>query len=212
MKILLACLGLLVLLGLTACTSPEIKNTDEALIDWPVYKEKLNQINQWTINGRISVQTEDDGGQADYVWQQHNQSEYNIRLQGPMGIGTTIVNANAFGVNLITSSGTELFDTDVDQLMLRLNGWPLPVSGLYYWLRGLPTPNSSYDISQWNDRGLPRVLFQDGWRIEFKKYKSHNSFLLPGKLFITRVTGEEVEVRLIIRQWSMDELALGAQG
>lgn len=122
-----------------------------------------------------------------------------------MGAGTTLINANAQGVSLRNSSGTELFDTDVDHLMLQLNGWPLPVSGLRYWLKGLPTPDSQHEVSEWNERGLPKVILQDGWRIEFRKYKLVKNILLPGKLFISRVSGDEVDVRLIIRAWTLGE-------
>jgi len=71
-------------------------------------------------------------------------------------------------------------------------------------VRGLPAPTSQYEISEWKETGLPGVMLQDGWRIEFKKYKTVGSHHLPGKLFINRLKGdEEVDVRLIIRQWTL---------
>jgi len=195
---------LTLLFWLTACTTPKIKEEALASVNWQQQQKKLAQLRHWTINGRISVQTELEGGQADYTWQQHNQTDYDIRLQAPMGAGTTLIRGREKGVNLKTSAGEELFDTNVDKLMLRLNGWPLPVSGLQYWVRGLPAPTSQHEVSQWNKKGLPRVILQDGWRIEFRKYKVVAGNLLPGKLFISRSGGdEEVDVRLIIRQWTL---------
>lgn len=201
MKKISTLFGLIVFINLTACSITEKKDVAPESVNWQQHKQALGQAQRWTIKGRISVQTEFQGGQADYTWQQHNQTDYNIRLQAPMGAGTTLLIGRADGVNLKSSSGEELFDTDVDKLMLRLNGWPLPVSGLHYWVRGLPAPDVQYEVSQWHKNGLPEVMLQNGWRIEFRKYKTVSGNVLPSKLFISRLGDEEVDVRLIIRQW-----------
>lgn len=190
-------------LWLSACSTIQEKDQTTEPASWQQQQKKLSQLQSWTISGRISVQTEIEGGQADYRWQQHNKTDYDIRLLAPMGAGTTLINGRLNGVSLKTSSGDELFDTDVDKLMLRLNGWPVPVSGLQYWVKGLPAPGSQFEISKWNKNGQPAVMLQDGWRIELRKYKKVGELNLPGKLFINRQNGEEVDVRLIIRQWQL---------
>ena len=205
MKIARALSGLIILTALSACTTVDVKDKLTASVNWQQQQKTLAKLQHWTINGRISVQTEYDGGQADYTWQQHNSTDYDIRLQAPMGAGTTIISGRVNGVNLKTSSGDELFDTDVDRLIQSINGWPLPVSGMHYWVKGLPAPTSLHEVTEWNENGLPQVILQDGWRIEFRKYKSIIGKVLPGKLFISRLGGEEVDVRLIIRQWSLGE-------
>ena len=191
------------LIWLGACSTTQQKDQTSETVNWQLQQKELAQLQSWAINGRISVQTEYEGGQADYRWQQYNNTDYDIRLQAPMGAGTTLITGRLNGVSLKTSSGDELFDTDVDKLMLKLNGWPLPVSGLQYWVKGLPAPKSSFEVSKWNENGLPAVMLQDGWRIELRKYKKVGENLLPGKLFINRQNGEDVDVRLIIRQWTL---------
>jgi len=200
---------LLLSLWLGACSTTQEKDQTAEPAGWKQQQKKLSQLQSWTISGRISVQTEYEGGQADYRWQQHNKTDYDIRLLAPMGAGTTLINGRSNGVSLKTSSGDELFDTDVDKLMLRLNGWPVPVSGLQYWVKGLPAPGSQFEISKWNESGQPAVMLQDGWLIELRKYKKLGELNLPGKLFINRQNGEEVDVRLIIRQWQLNSNALG---
>lgn len=205
MKFLRLLTGLQILLWLSACTSPAIKPDAAARLDWKQQQQVLNNIQQWTINGRIAVQTRDDGGQADFTWKLKNLTDYNIRLQAPLGAGTTWIESRAQGVSLKTSGGDEMYDSDVDALIQRLNGWQLPVSGLRYWVRGLPSPSSDYEVTEWNDNGLPAVVIQDGWRIEFRKHKDVSGLTLPKKLFINRIgLEEEVDVRLIIRQWVID--------
>jgi len=204
---------LLVNLWLFGCASTQPKEAANETIDWLQQQHALQQIKQWSIDGRIAVQTSSDGGQADYAWQQLSAVDYNIRLQAPLGAGTTWIKGNAQGVSLRTSSGDSLFDTNVDKLMLQMNGWPLPVRGLRYWVLGLPSNTTAYIVRKWHPNGLPAVMLQDGWRIEFRRYKKVSGVLMPHKLFIRRVNEkniggaednkEEVDVRLIIRQWSI---------
>jgi len=207
---------LLMSLWLFGCASSQVKEVASEKIDWQHQQQVLQKVKQWSINGRIAVQTNNDGGQADYSWQQLNTTDYKIHLQAPLGAGTTWINGDARGVSLRTSSGDALYDTDVDKLMLQMNGWPLPVSGLRYWVLGLPSGSSAYSVSEWAINGLPRVMLQDGWRIEFRRYKKVSGILVPHKLFIRRVglqnigdlenNGEDIDVRLIIRQWSIDHV------
>jgi len=191
---------------LTACGTAAIRERPQTENDWLQAQSSLNKIQHWAISGRISVQTEDDGGQADYTWKQNEMARYDIRLQAPLGAGTIWISGRPGRVSLKTSGGDELYDTDADKLLLRLNGWPLPVKGLRYWIRSLPSPDSEYQVTGWRENGSPAVMLQDGWRIEFKKYRWVAGQILPAKLFISR-QGEgdkEVEVRLIIRQWNIN--------
>ncbi len=204
MKYLRFTLLLPVLIWLVACTMPILKDEVIDKVDWTNQQRVNNRIQRWLINGRIAMQNEDDGVQLDYEWKQLNATDYNIRLQAPFGISTALVSGRAEGVSIKTSSGDSLFDTDVDRLMLRLNGWPLPVKGLHYWVRGLPSPDSDYSVPQWNDNGMPKVILQDGWRIEFRRYTLiSQQYVLPRKVFIRR-PGKEIQVRLIVRKWSIE--------
>ena len=197
-------LGLALLLLLTACASPGLKKESVEKSNWAQQNKMLKKFTHWSISGRVSVQTNDDGGQADFSWQQNTNNNYKIRLQAPLGLGTTWIHAQASGISLKSSSGEEMYDTDVDVLIHKLNGWHLPVSGLRYWVRGIPAANRNYKITDWTENGLPEVMLQDGWRIEFRKYKLISGLTLPSKLFISRQTlEEEVDVRLIIRQWKI---------
>lgn len=195
--------GLLSVLSACSTFSP---SAEDALapqaINWKAQQQRLKAIAQWTAQGRIAVQTETNGGQADFHWSQQDEDHYAIRLQAPLGAGTTWIESNQQGVSLRTSSGDSLYARDVDRLMRRVNGWPLPVSGLRYWVLGLPSADRTYQVSQWNEHGLPQVMLQDGWRIEFRDYTYESGLLLPHKLFIRRLD-QEISVRLIIRQWQL---------
>lgn len=194
----------LLCLGLAGCSQriPDelpVVNTS----DWANSQARLRQLNHWYIEGRISVQTSEQGGQADLSWQQFDEQRYQIRLQAPLGAGTTWIEGGPQGVELRTSAGDVVFDQSVDALLLQLQGWPLPVSGLFYWIRGLPAETAGYKIRKRHTSGYPRVIEQDGWRIELLRYQQVDDYVLPSKLFIRRLDAQEVDVRLIIRQWQM---------
>ncbi|VAW61263.1 hypothetical protein MNBD_GAMMA11-3301 [hydrothermal vent metagenome] len=204
MKFLRPFLLLPVFVWLTACTVPILKDEVIEKVDWTEQLRANNKIQSWVIKGRIAVQNEDDGAQLDYEWKQLSPTDYEIRLQAPFGMATAWISGRAGGVSLKTSSGDHLSDTDVDRLLLRLYGWPLPVKGLHYWVRGLPSPQSTYTVPQWDDNGMPMVILQDGWRIEFRRHTLVSQrFVLPRKVFISR-PDEEVEVRLIVRKWLIE--------
>jgi len=200
MKIFKSLFGLLPLFWLAACSTPVVK---QAPVDWPNQQQVLAEIQQWELSGRISIQTETNGGQADFIWQQRNATDYMIRLQAPLGAGTTWLNGTAQGVELRNSSGDVVYGTDVDRLMKELNGWAIPVSGLRYWVRGIPATATTYRVTKWHPNNLPEVIEQDGWRIEFREHHRIGDRRLPRKLFISRLDEQEVDVRMVIRQWGL---------
>lgn len=189
---------------LAGCTVPILKDEVIAKVDWSNQLRANNEIQRWVINGRIAVSNEEDGSQLDYEWKQLSATDYEIRLQAPFGMATVWISGRAQEVSLKTSSGEVFFDSDVDRLMYRLNGWRLPIKGLHYWVRGLPSPQSDYRVPAWDENGMPEVILQDGWRIEFRKHTLISQrFVLPRKVFISR-PGEAIEVRLIVRKWSIE--------
>lgn len=200
MKLFRTSIGLLLLSGLTACSTPVVKQEP---VDWSQQQQILAGIQQWEMSGRISIQTESNGGQADFIWQQRNATDYMIRLQAPLGAGTTWLYGTAEGVELKNSSGEVAYDTDADRLLMQLNGWSLPVNGLRYWVRGIPASKTRYEVTKWHHNSLPEVIEQDGWRIEFREHQRIGERMLPRKLFISRLDDQEVDVRMVIRQWGL---------
>ena len=95
---------------------------------------------------------------------------------------------------------------DPDALLERVEGWHFPVSGLRYWMLGLPSPQSASQILHWTEQGYPQVFEQDGWRIEIRDYTQVDTYTLPKKLFINRRNDEEeVDVRLVFSQWGLTD-------
>lgn len=195
-------LALLVLL--TSCVLP-VKTTSIPSNTklWQQHLDQMQTIQGWNISGRISVQTSNDGGPADLFWSQTDNQHFDIRMVAPFGGGTMHLQGQPSHVLLTTSDGQSVVAQNADDLLEQVQGWHFPVSGLRYWLLGIPAPTSQAQLISWNEQGLLYVMHQDGWRIELRQYSDVDDKTLPKKLFISRLGDEEVDVRLVIREWKL---------
>lgn len=188
---------------LAACAAPQKKSRMQNLSDWQVHQRQLEKLRSWNVQGRVSVATRDNGGQADIFWSQQDNQHYDIKMVAPFGSGTSYVQGRPQGVVLTTSSGEQFADRNADALFQQVQGWNFPVSGLRYWLLGIPSPHSQFKLLDLTENGQLAVLEQDGWRIEMRRYQQVNQFSLPKKVFITREDDEELDVRMVIRKWDL---------
>jgi len=193
-------LTLLLPVLLTACsTLPELTTTTP--VNWHDTLEQRQQIGSWKIQGRLGVQTEDDGGSLDLFWTQKNES-YNIRLIAPMGQGTILIYGNAQGVRIRTAEG-EQYSEDADALLASSLGVKVPVTGMRYWLRGLPMKNKTIVKQSWNMQGQLYKLVQDDWNVKMSNYKKVGKHQLPHDFSLSRDDRPELGIRLLIRRWTL---------
>lgn len=199
-KLLLPALAVL----LTSCVVP-VKTTllPPDVNVWQQHLQQVKNIESWNIRGRVAIQTQDDGGHADLFWHQTDRQHYDIKLIAPFGGGTSHLQGRPSGVLLTTSDGQSAMAENADILLKQVQGWHFPVSGLRYWVLGIPAPTSEPRQTSWNEQGLLYVIHQDGWRVEMRKYKAVNGKILPSKLFVSRLDDDELEVRLIVREWTL---------
>ena len=196
---------LILAVTLSACAPPTKRSThppDEQR--WQTHLKQMADLAAWDIRGRIAVQTENNGGQADLFWQQQSADYYDIKLVLPLGGGTTVLQGRDYGVVLISADGQKIYEDDPDRLLAAVQGWEFPVTGLTYWLRGMPVPGRNSRLIHWNEAGYLELMEQDGWRIEMRNYKQVGDYFLPKKLFLRRLDDHELDVRLVFRQWGLE--------
>ena len=200
MKRLLAVITVL----LSACAAPQKKpSMPPSAQQWQAHQQQLGQIQQWNIHGRVAIASEDNGGHADLIWQQKNRQHYDIKLIAPFGSGTSHLQKRAGYVSLTTSSGQSIVESSLDALVSQIEDLHFPVQGIAWWILGMPAPDSSARLLNWNEAGYLQLLEQDGWRVEMNNYRAVSRYQLPKKIFMNRIDNEEVEVRLVIRQWGI---------
>jgi len=85
----------------------------------------------------------------------------------------------------------------VEALTERVLGWELPLSGLSYWIIGLPDNTTPADIQR-NAHGQISVLRQDGWEIIYPRYASPAADSLPLRLELQR---GQLLIKILIDEW-----------
>ncbi|MGC1182932.1 lipoprotein insertase outer membrane protein LolB [Legionella sp.] len=161
-------------------------------------KEKTNTITSWEISGALAAKNKSKGWSASMNWVQNGPEAYHIRLIGPLGAGTVLINKHG---NTITfqDGPKKISSSNADELLLQQTGIRLPVNNLFYWIRGLPAPSkvSSEQRDQYNHLVQLR---QNGYTITFGNYTSVKGVDLPK---IIRLDGNGVMVKVIIKNWSV---------
>lgn len=201
----------LICLSLVSCATIEEQSTKEPLIkkpttteppNWLAEQKKRQKIKIWEIRGRLGVQTEKNGGSVDITWKQSEQ-EYSIRLIAPLGAGNYLILGNDEYADVRFPDGRKETINNVDQAFASTLQVDLPVTAIRYWLRGLPAKGLPVTSIIWNNKGLINRIKQSGWNVEMKKYMG-TKILLPHSIYLSREDDPELDIRLVLRQWLVD--------
>ncbi len=169
---------------------------------WNLRQQRLADVQSWQLSARVMVSTEEEAWQLDVIWHQRPQ-DYEIRIAGPLGMGKVRLQGSEDGVFLYDSDGHAYYAQDPEQLLLEHTGVFMPVTSLYYWVRGLPDPAiDAVQVPQLDAWGRLAHLRQNGWSIDMKRYALVDSLQLPNKLFIHKEP--DIEVRMVVDNWNLD--------
>ncbi|MDH3342299.1 MAG: lipoprotein insertase outer membrane protein LolB [Gammaproteobacteria bacterium] len=175
--------------------------TSQSPDGWQQTVAQRQQISSWKLTARLGMQTETNGGSLDLFWDQKSDT-YKIRLIAAMGQGTILIKGDAQGVMLRTSDGVS-YAKNADELLAYSLGVSVPLSGLHDWLRGVPSASRPIEKQLWDEHGQLHKLVQDGWNIEMSDYKKIGEHLLPHSFYLDRDDQPELEMRLLIRKWTL---------
>ncbi len=184
---------------LAACTAHKTANqptTANKVVSVEQRKAETKTISSWEIRGALAAKNKAKGWSASMNWIQNGPSSYQIRLMGPLGAGTVLISKNGDIISL-QDGPKKITSSNADQLLLQQTGIKLPVTNLYYWVRGLPAPGkvSGEQRDQYNHLVQ---LKQSGYAIDFAKYTRIKGADLPGYL---RLEGNGVMIKVIIKNW-----------
>jgi outer membrane lipoprotein LolB len=197
MRRFLVCLAAV---SLSACSSlPQSISVDDPEAAWAQRQAELKGIRYFRIAGRMSIANGVEVWQVSVFWQQRGD-DFQIQLSGPFGSGKVQLSGSHTGdVKLQTGEGT-FRATSADRLLYEQTGVTMPVSGLRYWLLGLPDPNLAEQQHSLDAAGRLARLNHADWDVLLKRYVNVNGMDLPNKIFVSK---DDVEVRLVIDKWSL---------
>ena len=189
------------LLTLTGCaTQPELLPLEAADGDsWALRQGALQEIRNWSLGGRVAVSAEGEGWYAGLDWRQAGSS-YHLELRGPLGHGRLWIDGDEQGVTAVAGDGTVHEGATAEQLLANAYGWRLPLSGLRYWVRGLPDPALAVDEISFDSLGRLGRLRQAGWRISYPNYQDLPGIDLPRTI---TVEGHGLSLKLVVDRWQL---------
>ncbi len=183
---------------LVGCTvTPEVK--DPLLIKeaWRTRHAQLSQVRSWALKGRLAISVENEGWHAGMRWSQQ-EDHYDMEIFGPLGRKVAWLKGGSQGVNLKTSKGESAYAPDAESLMYQLLGWSLPLTGLRYWVLGIPSPRDHEEDIQLDDVGRLSRLKQSGWEVQYKRYQREKRWDLPYKMTLVN---DRVTVKMVVKEW-----------
>lgn len=185
---------------ITGCakTTTDYPSKQRPAYSWQQRQAHLSQINQFSINGKIAIQSKRDSGSASVSWQER-AGQYLISLSGPLGSNSMKLSGRVGSVTLQMSNGKTYRAQSAEQLLATQWGYQLPVSNLKYWIRGLPVPGfpaSTY----FDDENHLADLSQQGFRISYADYKTYHGVDLPTRLVLNSNT---LRIKIVIYDWQI---------
>lgn len=195
MRQLILLISTLILVSCATLPAPEAPQNKT--VAWDNRAQTLSSIQNWNLQGQIAIRNSKDAMTASLQWEQQPQ-RYKLSLLGPLGSGGMQLTGKPGFVQLKDSKG-QLVTAPTPESLLAKQGWRVPVSNLFYWIRGLPVPNvpAEKQLDRYNHI---TQLAQQGWKIQYLRYSAVNKIDLPSKIFLDN---PELNVKIIISQWHL---------
>lgn len=182
---------------------PERPPAEDRYAAWEAQRQSLARLDAWELRGRLALRANGQGVNASIRWVR-DRDNHRIDLTGPFGGGRARILLTKDGAELRDASNKVYRDVSVENLLMRVTGWSLPLESLRYWVVGLPVPEQAarMEIDEW---GRLSLLEQQGWRIRYLEYAQAGPYELPRRLFV-EVTGrgaseEPIDARIAIESW-----------
>jgi outer membrane lipoprotein LolB len=152
----------------------------------------------WQFRGRVSLTQGEQGWHASLNWREVS-GHYRLNLAGPLGQATIQLDGDRDGVRLRTANGEELTARDADALVESATGWQFPVTGIRYWVRGVPAPADPAQAFT-DDNGRLARLLQSGWDIRYNRFQNVDGRDWPTRMHLA---AGDISVRLVIDEWRL---------
>lgn len=190
---------LLFALVLAGCAGNRIEVSEtEREIAWAERQVLLQTIDSWNLRARTVITVDEAVYSVGLGWKRQ-QDSFTMLLEAPFGQGVFKIESDPRyrpRYTLLYPDGQALRGQSPEALLQQAIGWALPVSGMHYWMVGLPRPDSSHQ-RELDGGGKVSRLTQDGWNITYQDFFSEAP-KLPRKLLLER---EQVRLRVVVDSW-----------
>jgi len=188
----------LMLLLLAACARQAVYQA-EISPAWEAHRQMMEAITGWKIKGRVGLYSDNEAWPGDLIWLQTGNS-YDIRLIAPVAAGNLHIYSVPNGVMFEHSGDSQVhFTADPEAMIQQTFGWQLPIADLRYWIKGIPSPeSSSKGVMTVDELGRLRELAQSGWKISYQNYTTQAGQSMPKKMLLEQA---DLSIKIFIRNW-----------
>jgi outer membrane lipoprotein LolB len=177
--------------------------SDERQRLWAAHQQAASAIDDWDIRARAALRLEGQAYNISLSWKRAAE-EFVMILEAPFGQGVFRIEGRGDdGYRLRLPDGQVHTNTTAEALLEDVVGWSLPISGLEYWIRGMPNPDSDFSYSL-DQGGRAKSIEQDRWAIDYLDYfAAPTSPQLPRRINLRR---DDLNLKLVIERWQQAEL------
>ena len=170
---------------------------------WQAQQIKLGGVYQWDLYARATVTLPGEAYNIGLQWK-YKPEQYLLLIDAPFGQGVIrIEKTTSETYRLQLPDGRLLVNSSPEALLNDVIGWSIPISGLEYWIRGMPRPGSEYS-HRLNNKGLAREISQDEWVVTYiDRFETNQQVSLPRRL---RLAHDSVTMKLVIERWKKTEI------
>ena len=169
---------------------------------WAARQQELLDFSTWDIHARAAIKLKGEAYNLGIRWQRQAQNSM-ILLEAPFGQGVFRIETSTGEAYRLRLPDGRVFEKKTAEALLEdMIGWSLPISGLEYWIRGLPRPDSAYS-HHLDPAGRARSIGQDQWAIDYLDYfEQQEDPQLPRRI---KLVSETVTLKLVIEHWQQPE-------
>lgn len=162
-----------------------------------VSKQSASLLPNFEVFGKVGFSDGRKGGNATLAWTQQGKN-FQVRLYGPLGGGSILIDGQPGHITLVQPDGKSTVAKNPDVLVQTQLGLTIPVSGLQFWLRGIPAPGQPPLHIQRDAEQRIWEFFQQGWTISYQAYQSKKNIEFPLKLTLTN---GPIRLKFIFHRW-----------
>lgn len=167
---------------------------------WQQWQQAQQQLASWDMHARAVVILQDGVYHVGLNWQRDSRGMI-LLIEAPFGQGVFRIESSATTppiYQLFLPDGRILQNQSAEALLEQAIGWSIPISGLEFWVRGLPQPGSRY-MHRSSTQARLKSIKQDGWTINYLDYfDQQESTSLPRRLQLLR---DDITLKLVIERW-----------
>ena len=195
-------IAVLSVFALSACITVNqtipVEDIDQS---WMKRADYLYENSRWIAKMSLVGKTDEQKFKTKVIWQQKDET-YQIKLQDFIGRTVAIIDGSEDAVVVKTSKGQQYKGDNAEALIKELFGMHIPVSGLRFWLQGLPQPNRQLDELMLSEEGLAESIRQQGWLMSYPYYVANDPFKMPSQVLLGI---EDLLLTVKITQWEFSE-------